>query len=111
MRLSFVRPPRNELTVRRPSDIRGRVKRGRICGSARLGATKHPILIAYWHMFTTGETYNDLGGDYFARRGPERATNASSANFKPSDTTSLPTNRYLNPGAFPISARGSVSGV
>jgi len=26
-------------------------------------------------MFTTGETYNDLGGDYFARRNPERATN------------------------------------
>jgi transposase len=39
-----------------------------------LGAVKHSILIAYWHMFTTGETYNDLGGDYFARRDPERAT-------------------------------------
>ena len=23
-------------------------------------------------MFTTGETYRDLGGDYFARRDPER---------------------------------------
>ncbi len=39
-----------------------------------LGAVKHSILIAYWHMFSTGETYNDLGGDYFARRNPERAT-------------------------------------
>ncbi len=25
-------------------------------------------------MFKTGETYNDLGGEYFARRDPERAT-------------------------------------
>jgi len=39
-----------------------------------LGAVKHSILIAYWHMFKTGETYRDLGGDYFARRDPERAT-------------------------------------
>jgi transposase len=38
-----------------------------------LGAVKHSILIAYWHMFTTGELYNDLGGDYSARRDPERA--------------------------------------
>jgi len=39
-----------------------------------LGAVKHSILIAYWHMFTTGETYRDLGGDYFAQRNPERQT-------------------------------------
>ncbi|MGZ8649796.1 MAG: IS110 family transposase, partial [Solirubrobacteraceae bacterium] len=39
-----------------------------------LGAVKHSILIAYWHMFTHGETYHDLGGDYFQRRDPERAT-------------------------------------
>jgi transposase len=39
-----------------------------------LGAVKHSMLVAYWHMFTTGETYTDLGGDYFARRDPERAT-------------------------------------
>ena len=25
-------------------------------------------------MFTTGETYRELGGDYFARRDPERLT-------------------------------------
>jgi transposase len=25
-------------------------------------------------MFTNGETYHDLGGDYFQRRDPERAT-------------------------------------
>ncbi len=39
-----------------------------------LGAVKHSILIAYWHMFTTGETYRDLGGDFFQRRHPERHT-------------------------------------
>jgi transposase len=39
-----------------------------------LGAVKHSMLVAYWHMFTTGETYRDLGGDYFQRRNPERAT-------------------------------------
>jgi transposase len=39
-----------------------------------LGAVKHSMLIAYWHMFTTGETYRELGGDYFARRDPERHT-------------------------------------
>jgi transposase len=32
------------------------------------------MLIAYWHMFTTGETYRELGGDYYQRRNPERAT-------------------------------------
>jgi len=25
-------------------------------------------------MLTTGELYNDLGGDYYARRNPERQT-------------------------------------
>jgi transposase len=32
------------------------------------------MLIAYWHMFTTGETYSDLGGDYYQRRDPETPT-------------------------------------
>jgi transposase len=39
-----------------------------------LGAVKHSMLIAYWHMFTTGEVYRDLGGDYYQRRDPARAT-------------------------------------
>jgi len=39
-----------------------------------LGAVKHSILVASWHMLTTGELYNDLGGDYFQRRDPERIT-------------------------------------
>jgi transposase len=39
-----------------------------------LGAVKHSILCACWHMLTTGELYNDLGGDYFRKRDPERTT-------------------------------------
>ena len=39
-----------------------------------LGAVKHSILCACWHMLTTGELYREAGGDYFTRRDPERAT-------------------------------------
>ncbi len=39
-----------------------------------LGAVKHSILCAVWHMLTTGELYKDLGGDYFRKRDPERLT-------------------------------------
>jgi transposase len=39
-----------------------------------LGAVKHSILIACWHMLSTGELYRDLGGDYFRKRDPERTT-------------------------------------
>jgi len=37
-----------------------------------LGAVKHAIICAVWHMLATGELYRDLGGDYLARRDPER---------------------------------------
>jgi transposase len=37
-----------------------------------LGAVKHSIIIACWHMLSTGELYDDLGGDYFRKRDPER---------------------------------------
>ncbi|MGH2873990.1 MAG: transposase, partial [Solirubrobacteraceae bacterium] len=44
-------------------------------GHARaLGVIKHSMLCAAWHMLSTGELYNDLGADYFARRDPERTT-------------------------------------
>ena len=46
--------------------------RPRIGHGRALGAVKHSILIAYWQMFTTGEIYNDLGGDYYQRRHPQR---------------------------------------
>jgi transposase len=39
-----------------------------------LGAVKHSILCACWHMLSTGELYNDLGGDYFRTRDPARTT-------------------------------------
>jgi transposase len=37
-------------------------------------AVAHSILTAVWHMLCTGEIYVDLGGDYYARRNPERQT-------------------------------------
>ncbi len=39
-----------------------------------LGAVKHSIIVACWHMLSTGELYTDLGGDYFARRDPAKTT-------------------------------------
>jgi transposase len=39
-----------------------------------LGAVKHSILVACWHMLATGELYRDLGGDFYRRRDPERIT-------------------------------------
>jgi transposase len=37
-------------------------------------AVCHSMLTAAWHMLQTGELYNDPGGDFFARRDPERTT-------------------------------------
>jgi transposase len=37
-------------------------------------AIAHSMLTAAWHMLKAGETYNDPGGDYFARRDPKRIT-------------------------------------
>jgi transposase len=39
-----------------------------------LGAVKHSLICAIWHMLTTGETYRDLGPDYFVNRDPARQT-------------------------------------
>ncbi len=39
-----------------------------------LGAAKHSLICACWHMLSTGELYNDLGGDYFRTRDPQRTT-------------------------------------
>jgi transposase len=38
-----------------------------------LVAIEHSILTAVWHMLFTDTDYQDLGGDYFARRDPEAA--------------------------------------
>jgi transposase len=48
--------------------------RPRIGHRRALGAVQHSMLVAYWHMFITGEVYRDLGGDYYQRQNPERAT-------------------------------------
>lgn len=42
--------------------------------SKALGAVKHSMICAVWHMLSAGELYNDLGGDYFRKRDPERTT-------------------------------------
>jgi transposase len=39
-----------------------------------LGAVKHSLLTAIWQMLSTGETYRELGADYFTQRDPERQT-------------------------------------
>ena len=49
-----------------------RRKRSQLSHGKALGAVKHSMICAYWHMLSTGELYNDLGGDYYQRRTPER---------------------------------------
>jgi transposase len=39
-----------------------------------LGAVKHSIIVACWHMLSTGETYREAGGDYFTRLNPDQQT-------------------------------------
>jgi transposase len=48
-----------------------RARRGH---SKALTAVGHSILTAAWHMLQTGEIYTDPGGDYYARRDPDRLT-------------------------------------
>jgi transposase len=49
-----------------------RRKRSQLGHGRALGAVKRSMICACWHMLTTGELYTDLGGDYYARRDPER---------------------------------------
>jgi hypothetical protein len=58
-------PSKNTYLAAQYQCLKARLGHGRA-----LGAVKHSILIAYWHMFTGGEVYRDLGGDYFQRRDP-----------------------------------------
>src|SRR5512144_2037015 len=51
-----------------------RRKKSQLGHGRALGALKHSMLCASWHMLTTGELYHDLGADYLARRDPERHT-------------------------------------
>jgi transposase len=51
-----------------------RRKKSQLGHARALGAVKHSMICACWHMLATGELYNDLGGDYIARRDPQRQT-------------------------------------
>ena len=48
-------------------------QRSRIGHGKAIGAVKHSILYAIWHMLTNGELYREAGGTYFAQRDPKRA--------------------------------------
>jgi transposase len=37
-----------------------------------IGAVRHSIIIAAWHMLSTGEVYREAGDDYFTRLNPEK---------------------------------------
>jgi len=39
-----------------------------------IGAVKHSIIVACWHMLTTGELYRDPGADHFTRLDPDKQT-------------------------------------
>jgi transposase len=51
-----------------------RRKKSQLGHGRALGAVEHSIICACWQMLTTGELYTDLGGDYYARRDPQRQT-------------------------------------
>ena len=67
-RMAFELIPQAALAATRTNDVylaaqyqRLRPRRGH---RKALGAVKHSIICACWHMLSTGEPYNDLGGDY-----------------------------------------------
>ncbi len=51
-----------------------RRKRSALGHGRAVGAVKHSMICACWHMLATGEIYTDLGGDYYQRRDPKRQT-------------------------------------
>lgn len=52
-----------------------RVIRGRRGKQKAIGAVRHDILIAYWHIATKPAPYHDLGADWHQRRyNPEKQT-------------------------------------
>jgi len=51
-----------------------RRKRTALGHGRAIGAVKHSMICAIWHMLSTGQLYDDLGGDYYARRNPQRQT-------------------------------------
>jgi hypothetical protein len=69
----------------------------------RLGAVKHSIICAFWHMLATGDLYKDLGGDYFANATPNASPSASSPSSKPLDTPSRRRKQRQPERYFPVS--------
>ena len=51
-----------------------RRKKSQLGHGRAVGAVKHSMICAAWHMLSTGEFYTDLGGDYYTRRNPQRQT-------------------------------------
>ncbi len=51
-----------------------RRKKSQLGHGRAVGAVKHSIICAAWHMLSTGELYREAGGTYFARRDPARQT-------------------------------------
>jgi transposase len=47
-----------------------------------LVALEHTMLVAVWNMATTGETFNDLGADYYAKRKPDKVKNRAIAQLR-----------------------------
>jgi transposase len=47
-----------------------------------LVAIEHAMLIAVWNMLQTGEIYDEPGGDYYAKRNPERAKRRAVDRFR-----------------------------
>jgi hypothetical protein len=66
-----------------------------------LGAVKHAILIACWHMLSTGELSTDLGGDYFRKRDPNASPNDSSRSWRASVTRSFSSSYRRPPNRQP----------
>ena len=88
-----------------------RRQRSRIGHGKAIGAVKHSIICACWHMLTTGELDREAGGNYFAQRDPQRATAHSSPSSNASDTPSPWSTPLPDPTGFPFSRReGYLSG-
>jgi len=61
-------------------------------------------------MLATGETYRDLGGDFFTSRDPQRGPEGSSPSSNDLDTTSRSSRGPRQPErTFPVSSYGRVA--
>ena len=49
-----------------------RRKKARVGPKKAIMAVQHALLVAIWHMFSTGSVHEDLGPDHFERRDKER---------------------------------------